>query len=122
MAFFNPYTPSHWRLVARLYRVIGIGFVLWGIGFAAWGIELVMRLDRPFWVNGIEDHTLGPRLTMAVAAGLMALLGFRLLCVRSYRPDLGDTNWFDRFVDPFGSRGPRGPTGRRSWWTGDPLP
>jgi hypothetical protein len=117
---YDPRSRGHWRTFNRMIRVVGAGFLLWGIGFAAWGIHLVRNLDLPFWENGIETHEPEPRLLMAAMAGIMAVFGLLMLLMRSYRPDLGDVSSLDRFVDPFGTRGPR-PAGRRSWWTGDPL-
>lgn len=115
----DPRTIRHWRFFNVSCRVLGIGFVLWGAAFAAWGYYLLANPAVPFWVEGVESHDTEPRLVMALFATLMFVTGAFMLLVRAYRPDLGDTSYFDRIVDPFGSRDPTPYRGRRSWWTGD---
>jgi hypothetical protein len=114
---------QHWRRVTKLSRVVGVGFILWGTVVAAWSIHLARYLELPFTVDGIEDHHLQPRFTMAAIGVLLALIGVGLLAARAYRPDLGDRNVLDRLVDPFDTfseQKARPYRGARSWWTGDP--
>jgi hypothetical protein len=115
---------QHWRRVTKFSRVIGVWFILGGSFFAVWGIHLALHLGVPFAGNGVEDHHLQPRLTMAAMGTLLALLGVGLVSARAYRPDLGDRNALDRFVDPFDTFSERKAQpyrGARSWWTGDPT-
>jgi hypothetical protein len=114
---------EHWRLITKLSRVLGIAFILGGLVFPAEGIYLARNLDEPFDVNGVEDHSVEPRLIETAVGCVVAFLGVGLLAVRPYRPDLGDRNALDRFIDPFDTFGERKAEpyrGARAWWTGDP--
>lgn len=53
-----------------------------------------------------------------LAGGVCVACGAIGLLARSYRPDLGDQSWLERWTAPPASAPYRG---RRSWWTGDPL-
>src|SRR5262245_61325295 len=92
---------QHWRRIAKMSRVVGIWFIFGGLALLVSGIRLAGHLEEPFAINGAEDHRLGPRLVLAAAGVIVALLGVGLVWTRAYRPDLGDRNILDRFVDPF---------------------
>lgn len=98
----TPADPTHWRAFNVMLRLLGIGAAFSGvIAFVTVGLGLPPMGDSPPVRN-----TAG-----LLSGGLLGLLGFGLLLLKPFRPDLGDSG---PPLSPF-----RTITGRRHWWTGD---
>ena len=89
----------HWSTCNAIMRVVGIMFAFVGTVFISWGVYFAVH---PRAVNGNDQ------VMVYCALGLFAgVVGFAVLKIRPYRPDLGDTVSFSA-------------PGSRNWWTGDP--
>ena len=116
------YDRFHWRLFTILLRTTGIVFTFGGLVLVGWSIHLVVNPEASYSVNELESFDKGSRWTLLVMALVQTILGVALLLARSFRPDLGDINIFQRFVDPIETKNQKSPQGSRFWWTGDPKP
>ena len=106
----------HWRAFNVAWRVVGLLFVPTAIGFLAWGLWVFVHPAVTIAVDGVPRRDLGAKLMMLALPVPHLALGVYALRRRSYRPDLGDSNWF---VDPIAAKFE--PREGRSWWTGDPV-
>ena len=107
---------SYWRAVNVTWRVIGLLFVPAALGFLAWGLWVFVHPAATIAIEGVPRRDLGAKLLMLAFPVPHLALGAYALRRRTYRPDLGDRNWF---VDPVAAKFERREA--RSWWTGDPL-
>ena len=95
---------SHWRMMNRMARVLGIFATLAGLAFTK---AAVQYNNNPTMAAQIPSAS-GSATTDAVAVAIFAfVLGILFLIVKPYRPDL-------RKAEPTNG------TQRYSWWTGEP--
>ena len=95
-------------------RIYGILALLMGSAHLAAGVATVIAVPEPG-----QSRWFG---LIFVGSGSLALtFGWWLCRRRPYRPDLGDVHPFLRKSAGY-SDGYDGPTGPRTWWTGDPVP
>jgi hypothetical protein len=114
MSDHTPFSPGYWRCWNVFRRLGGLWCALVGIGALAW---TTLALVKPSLVPAESSTALHWVLAVswlsmsAIAFGLSAWL----LRSRTYRPDMGDHNWF---ASPQLARIER--RENRNWWTGDP--
>jgi hypothetical protein len=107
----------HWRAFNVAWRVVGLLFLPVALGFLAWGLWVLVHPAATIAIDGVPRRDPGAKLMMLALPVPHLALGIYALRRRTYRPDLGDRLWF---VDPMAAKFEQ--SGRRSWWTGDPLP
>jgi hypothetical protein len=98
----------YWRVFNASVRVLGLVALWCGAVFIGWGARRVSQMEF------IEMDQTSALLILPV--GLLAAgIGWAVLRVQSYRPDLGDAWWrFDPIVAKTRRAAPK-----RTWWTGD---
>lgn len=105
MPAFSPDEILYLRIRNAVRRALGIAATLAG------GALIVRRLLSDPAELGADERWL-------LAGGVCLACGAIGLLARSYRPDLGDQSWLERWSAPSATAPYRG---RRTWWTGDPL-
>jgi hypothetical protein len=98
----------YWRVFNVSVRALGLVALWAGAVFIAWGTRRMLQLE----FIRMDD---AERLTILVVGLLVAALGWAILRVPAYRPDLGDVLW--KF-EPLGAKTRLAPA-KRSWLTGD---
>jgi hypothetical protein len=101
----------YWRVFNLSVRALGLVALWSGAVFIVWGTRRVLELEFI-----LIDQA--PALAILPAGLLVATLGWAILRVPAYRPDLGDVLWQ---FDSSGAKTRRASPARRSWWTGDRL-
>ena len=98
----------YWRVFNVSVRVLGLVALWCGAVFIGWGARRLLEMQ---FVQ-LEQAS---ALVILPVGLLAATIGWAILRVQSYRPDLGDVLW--KF-DPYGTKTGRAPA-KRAWLTGD---
>ena len=92
------FTAFYWRAFNVAMRCMGIWWLIGGLHFIVFSITEALspvRTSSNFLVNSIVDP--------AVIGAFVIVCAVLFLRVKAYRPDIPQA------------------TGRRSWWTGEPI-
>jgi hypothetical protein len=101
------YQRYHFTVFNVGVRLVGIAFTLVSILALYSGIYYAIRPDA---AADFGTTLVSPAADTIGVSIFIGLIGVALLCIRPYRPDLGDPAWSV-------SRTP-GPMTKRRWWTG----